>query len=84
MTRFWPAGVLIDVVSDALDTPTAVRWQGQSHRVETIATRWRIKQRWWHTQIWREYFTIATRSGLLLTIYHDLPRAGWYLQCLYD
>ena len=84
MTRFWPAGLPIAVVADALAAPTAVRWQGARHTVTRIVRRWRIDQQWWRTQICREYFLLWTESGLLLLVFRDVLRDEWYLQRLYD
>jgi hypothetical protein len=45
--------------------------QNRAHALD----RWRV---------WREYFRLATRTGLLVVVYHDLLEDRWYLQRVYD
>ena len=52
--------------------------------MQTIAKRWRVDVDWWRVRVWREYFKLATGTGLLVVIYRDLLSGGWYLQRLYD
>jgi hypothetical protein len=85
MTRFWPAGAPIVVTeTDDLATPRVFRWERATHRVEHIYRRWRDDLLWWRERIWREYFLLRTRSGLLVLIYHDIRSGEWRLQRLYD
>jgi hypothetical protein len=46
--------------------------------------RWRIDVDWWRGRVWREYFKLVTRTGLLVEVYHDLVGGQWYVQRLYD
>ena len=86
MTRFWPDGQLIKVESDAANTPLAFTWQRRKHQVESIANRWRIHTRWWepNEMVWREYWKVATNTGLLVILFHDFLTDRWYVQRLYD
>jgi len=84
MTYLWPQGELIEVASDELAAPLSFDWRGQSHPVQEIARRWRVDQDWWQRRVWREYFKLSTRTGLLVIIYRDLLTGRWYLQRLYD
>jgi hypothetical protein len=84
MTHLWPQGEPITVQRDALLLPQAFTWQGQIHRVQQVAKRWRVDQEWWQQRIWREYFKLTTQTGLLVIIYRDLLTGAWYLQRLYD
>lgn len=84
MTYLWPTGDLIQVVCDPLATPRQFTWQGRTHRVKQVTKRWRVDQAWWQQRIWREYFKLSTRTGLLVVIYRDLVTGHWYLQRLYD
>jgi hypothetical protein len=84
MTRLWPAGESIIVDSNPDGTPGALEWQGRSHPVVGVAKRWRVDQSWWRRHIWREYFKLYTRTGLLMIVYRDLLSDQWYLQRLYD
>ncbi len=72
------------VASDEGGTPRAFEWRGQIHPVGGIAKRWRVDWGWWRVRIWREYFKLYTRTGLLVIVYHDLLTGRWYLQRLYD
>ena len=84
MTYFWPEGQPIVVQSDALAAPQSFTWQGRRHPVQAVARRWRVDQDWWRQRVWREYFKLTTRTGLLVIIYRDLLSGQWYLQRLYD
>lgn len=84
MTHLWPAGVPITMQHNEQLEPQRFIWQGQTHRVQTIAKRWRLDQGWWRQRVWREYFKLTTTDGLLVIIYLDLSGGGWYLQRVYD
>ena len=84
MTRFWPHGVPITVMTNDHATPLAVTWDGARHLVDIVERRWRDDLLWWRTRIWREYFVLRTQSGLLIMIYHDIVSDTWRLQRLYD
>ena len=85
MTYLWAEGQPIEVSADRLGRPQRLTWRGRAHPVAHIANRWRVDEEWWRGQrIWREYFKLATRTGLLVVVYHDLDGGAWYLQRLYD
>ena len=84
MTRFWPEGESIAVASDDTEIPRAFTWRGQTHQVQDIAKRWRVDVDWWRGRVWREYFKLTTRTGLLVVLYQNLLTGRWYLQRLYD
>lgn len=84
MTWLWPEGDPIAVVSDTMQTPQTFTWQGQTHRVQGIAKRWRVAVGWWRVRIWREYFKLTTHTGLLAVVYRNMLTGRWYLQRLYD
>jgi hypothetical protein len=84
VSRFWPDGLPIVVMCDELATPLAFAWEGHRHVVEQIVERWRVDEGWWRRRVWREYFQLVTRSGLLVLIYHDVRASEWRLQRLYD
>lgn len=84
MTRLWPEGDPIRVLSGHLDAPQQLLWQGQPHPVAEITRQWRVQSDWWHEPLWRHYFKLTTTTGLLLIIYHDLLADQWYVQRLYD
>ncbi len=84
MTYLWPGGLPITVNADDLGTPLCFAWQGSEHQVLGITRRWRVDEEWWHRRIWREYFKLYTRTGLLVIVYRDFIGQQWYLQRLYD
>jgi hypothetical protein len=84
MTYLWPKGEAITVKSDTHATPLVFTWQGQAHPVQAIAKRWRVDQGWWRKRVWREYFKVTTRTGLLVIIFREVQTGAWYLQRLYD
>lgn len=84
MTRLWPRGTPISVRIDAAATPRSFTWEGRTHWVQGVAKRWRVDQHWWRRRVWREYFKLATHTGLLVIVYRDLVSGQWYLQRLYD
>jgi hypothetical protein len=83
MTYLWAEGQPIDVKADERGTPRRITWRGRAHPVEQVANRWRVDEDWWCGRIWREYFKLTTRTGLLV-VYHDLLTGDWCLQRLYD
>ena len=84
MSRWWAGGDPIRVTADLLGTPRSFTWQGKRHPVAQVTRRWRIDVDWWRGRIWREYFKLVTRTGLLVEVYHDLINGGWFVQRLYD
>ena len=84
MTRLWPKGDPIVVTQTGSAVPDRITWQGQTHPVAEIANQWRVNADWWRgAPVARDYFKLATTTGLLLIIYRDHTDA-WYLQRLYD
>jgi uncharacterized membrane protein (DUF2068 family) len=84
MSRFWAAGQPIQVVTDELATPTKVMLDRGVHPIAQVLERWRVDEGWWQRRAWREYFKVLTTTGMLLVVYHDIPRHEWRLQRIYD
>jgi len=84
MTRLWPEGEPIRVAVDRRGAPRRLTWRGRAHPVLGVAKRWRVDMGWWRWRVWREYFKVITRTGLLVVVYQDLATGRWYLQRLYD
>lgn len=85
MTRWWPGSEPLEVEADALGAPLRLTWRGEVHVVAEVALRWRLDEKWWSdSRVWREYFKLATDSGLLVVVYHDLLSGEWKLLRLYD
>jgi hypothetical protein len=85
MSPLWRDGQSIEVIIDPLGMPVSLIWEGQHHAVSHVANHWRVDEGWWLGQrSWREYFKLATATGLLVIVYHDLTTGTWHLQRLYD
>jgi hypothetical protein len=84
MTRLWINAIRIDVETDAAGCPVRFTWRGEAHPIVRVVNTWRVDTEWWTFRIWREHFKVATETGYLLILYHDLLDDGWYLQRLYD
>jgi hypothetical protein len=84
MNRLWLNGSPIEVKADKLGRPLEFVWKRQRHQVQQITRRWRTDQEWWRGRIWREYFKLTTKTGLLIVIFRDLNGGQWFLQRLYD
>jgi hypothetical protein len=84
MTRFWPTGIPIQVIVDAVVAPRVLLFEEQSHVVERVLRRWRLDQTWWRDWVCREYFLVRTQTGLLVMLYRDVVSGEWLLQRIYD
>jgi hypothetical protein len=84
MTRLWPDGSPIQVVSGPDGLPRTFLWHGQRRTVAAIALRWRVRANWWTEEAWREYVKLTTTDGLLCTLYCDLRTGNWFCARLYD
>jgi hypothetical protein len=84
MTRLWIPADAIAVEVGADDLPVSLTWQCDRHAVDEIIRRWRVDTLWWTQRVWRDYFELSTRSGLMVVIYHDRIGGAWYLYRLYD
>lgn len=84
MTRLFPLFHPIHVTTDGDNLPLSFEWQRKRHDIHSIANLWRVEKEWWHAPIARDYFLVATSSGLLVEIFHDRISHEWYIQRLYD
>ena len=84
MTRLWIPGQRIKVDPDEWGAPIRFRWQRKQHRVERVISRWRVDEDWWAQHIWREYFKVITKTGLMVIIYRDFVNGSWHFERLYD
>lgn len=84
MTWFWPQGLAVPVHAGRKGHVHAFYWQGRWHPVRALVRRWRVDTGWWRHRVWREYWLLITRTGLLAVIYQDLQTGRWYLLRVYD
>jgi hypothetical protein len=84
MTRLLIPAERVSLDADDDGVPISFAWRGRKHTVVEVVERWRADAEWWRVRQWREHFTIATNTRLLLTIYRDLSRGEWYVQRIFD
>jgi len=70
----------INVLINSRDEPDVVTRNGRRTRVSAIMNNWRIDDDWWRDEISRQYFQVELKSGLVITIFHDLISGKWYEQ----
>ena len=84
MNPFWPHGLAIEVLSEE-GKPLSLRWDWGDHRIRDTSVHWRVHTGWWsEKEIWRDYWEVATSSGLLCTLYYDLLEGAWCLERIYE
>ena len=83
MTRLWE-NQPITVEVDRTGSPIQFKWKGTVYSIAQVVDQWRADTDWWRGRIWREHFKVASKSGLLAVIYHDLLTDTWYIQQIYD
>lgn len=84
MTRLLLPAEKIAVFCAEDGTPASFTWRGRKYTVLEAVDRWRADTEWWRARQHREYYKLVTGDGLLLVIYHDLSREGWYVQRIFD
>jgi hypothetical protein len=84
MSRLWPDGHPLEVVTDTEGLPRSFRWNGRRHIVAHIANRSRVDEGWWERRVWHDRFKVATDGGLLAVIFRDLCEGSWYMECELD
>lgn len=65
--------------------PTSFNWKGM-HTIDRVHEHWEVDTEWWSElgHVWREYFAVTTKDGLLCVLYHDLLTGEWYVERVYD
>ncbi len=81
---WYPNGDPIRMTTDSLGMPLLFIWRGKRHPVIKVTKPWQIDVNWWRGRVWRQYFKLVTRTGLLVEVFHDLIGGGWYVQRRYD
>lgn len=84
MTYFFADGDAILLMTDRSGWPQSFEWNKKLHIVSDIVSRWIVDDSWWIERTWRDYYLVATDTGLLAVIFHDLVHEHWYIQRLYD
>ncbi len=81
----WFVGTPIVVETNRNGEPRHFIWQQRARAIKQIQQHWYVNTEWWSEsgRIWREYFVLIARDGLLAVIYHDLLDDSWYLSKIY-
>jgi hypothetical protein len=70
----------LEVETNPVGVPLAVRGRRGWVRVEALREEWRIDEDWWRVPISRRYYALVLEGGRAVTLYRDLESGGWYLQ----
>jgi len=82
---FWADGQPIEGTRRADGTPVRFRCRMTEHVVTHVSVRWRVHTAWWtEHEIWRDYWEVVTSTRLLVVIYEDRIRGGWWLERVYE
>jgi hypothetical protein len=86
MTRLWPAGTPLQVITTEQGRPLRLIWQQHTHTIAAIVQEWEVDTDWWEPsgRSWCLYYATLTEDGLLCVFYQDLVDGAWYLSKLYD
>lgn len=84
MGYFWKKAEAVEVTFDVQREIAGFTWAGDYHPVRRILGYWREDTGWWLWRVWRDYYQIATRTGMVVELFHNLESHTWHLQRLYD
>lgn len=84
MSPLWAERQPLEVQEEGGGRPLRLYWMRRYHQVERISRHWRVHLDWWTpSELWRDYWEVATDTGLLCVLYHDLVENGWALERIY-
>ncbi len=84
MSPVWTERQALNVEADEAGCPRRLYWGQRPHAIEQVSRHWRVHLDWWTPQeLWRDYWEVATDSGLLCVLYHDLIAGEWILERIY-
>ena len=60
-------------------------WKG-THAINRVHEHWEVDTEWWSEMghVWREYYAVTTKDGLLCVLFHDLLNNEWHIERIYD
>ncbi len=83
MSPLWSEAAFVPVVTEG-DRPASFRWDQHPHAVTRVSRHWRVHLDWWtDKELWRDYWEVATDTGLLCVLYCDLLTEEWFLERVY-
>ncbi|MCB0148382.1 MAG: hypothetical protein M9936_32290 [Caldilinea sp.] len=86
MSRTWPSGHPIFAQTDAAGRPVTFVLSEYRYRLLRIEQYWEVDTDWWAEagRVWRRYGAATTLEGVLVVLFYDVLREGWYLEKVYD
>ncbi len=83
MSPLWSEAAFVPVAQEG-DRPVSFRWDQHPHAVARVSRHWRVHLDWWtDKELWRDYWEVATDTGLLCVLYCDLLTEEWFLERVY-
>ena len=84
MSPLWASGLPLAMICEQ-ERPAHFIWDGRRHAIERISRHWRVHLDWWTaSELWRDYWELATDTGLLCVLYEDLIGHTWHLERVYE
>ncbi len=84
MGYFWQVAQGIDMTLDMQGNLVGFTWEGDYHPIRRILGHWREDTGWWLWRTWRDYYQVATRTGMAVELFEDLTTHTWHLLRIYD
>jgi hypothetical protein len=84
MGYFWKTAPPIDVTLNLQEQVIGFIWEGNHHPIRRVLARWRLDSGWWLWRQWRDYYQVATATGMVVELYQDKLQQTWHLQRIYD
>jgi len=86
MSRTWPSGHPILAQTDDAGRPVTFVLSEHRYRLLRIEQHWEVDTDWFSDagRVWRRYVAATTLEGVLVVLFYDVLREGWYLEKVYD
>lgn len=84
MGYFWKTAPPVEVTLNLQEQVIAFEWDGHQHAIRRVLGRWRLDTGWWKWRTWRDYYQVATATGMVVELYQDKLQHTWHLQRIYD
>jgi hypothetical protein len=84
MGYFWKTAPLIEVTLNVQEQVIGFTWEGSHHPIRRVLNQWRVDTGWWLWRQWRDYYQVATQTGMVVELYQDRINSTWHVQRIYD
>lgn len=84
MGYFWKHAPPLEVTLNMQAQVMGFRWEDTYHPVRRVLGYWRLDSGWWLWRTWRDYYQVATGTGMVVELYQDKLNHTWHLQRIYD